>query len=73
MTAPAIHVGILTIRDDEFRAVLKAFPDNPQVYKGRHREYALRTADAGNDAVYRVAIMRQLSEVTEKRRKRLAT
>lgn len=62
MTAPTIHVGILTIRDDEFRAVLKAFPDNPQVYKGRHREYALRTADAGGDAIYRVAIMRQVEQ-----------
>jgi hypothetical protein len=37
----------LTIREDEFLADLKAFPDDPGIYKGRHREYALRSADAG--------------------------
>jgi hypothetical protein len=47
MSRPTIDVGILTIREDEFGAVLKAFPDDPSIYKGRHREYALRSADAG--------------------------
>jgi len=28
MSQPIINVGILTIREDEFRAVLQAFPDN---------------------------------------------
>jgi hypothetical protein len=29
MSQPIIDVGILTIREDEFRAVLKTFPDEP--------------------------------------------
>jgi hypothetical protein len=59
MNQPTIDIGILTIRDDEFRAVLETFPDDHGIYKGRYREYALRTADAGQDARYRVAILRQ--------------
>lgn len=62
MTAPTVDVGILTIRDDEFRAILKAFPGTPRVYKGRHREYALRTTDAGNGTTYSVAILRQVEQ-----------
>ena len=62
MTPPVIDIGILTIRDDEFTAVLKAFPADEETYKGRHREYALRTADAGKGARYRLAIMRQIAD-----------
>src|SRR5580700_3308165 len=62
MSQPMIDIGILTIRDDEFRAVLKAFPDDPGIYKGRHREYALRTADAGQGSRYRLAILRQIEQ-----------
>jgi nucleoside phosphorylase len=62
MSPPTIDVGILTIREDEFAAVLKAFPDNPTIYRGRHREYALRTADAGQEAIYRLAILRQIEQ-----------
>jgi glyoxylase-like metal-dependent hydrolase (beta-lactamase superfamily II) len=47
MTQPIIDVGILTIREDEFRAILQAVPDDHGIYKGRHREYTLRAADAG--------------------------
>lgn len=61
-TQPVVDVGILTIRDDEFRAVLKAFPDNPLIHKGRHREYTLRTADAGSGGQYKVAILRQIEQ-----------
>ena len=62
MNQPTIDIGILTIRDDEFRAVLETFPDEHGIYKGRYREYALRTADAGQDARYRVAIFRQIEQ-----------
>lgn len=62
MSRPIIDVGILTIREDEFRAVLQAFPDAHGIYKGRHREYALRTADAGHDARYRLAILREVEQ-----------
>ncbi len=55
MNQPIVDIGILTIRDDEFRAVLKAFADDHGIYKGRHREYTLRTADAGLGARYRLA------------------
>src|SRR5712664_2489153 len=59
---PIVDIGILTIREDEFRAVLKAFPDDHGIYKGRHREYTLRTADAGQGARYRLAILRQIEQ-----------
>ena len=62
MTHPIVDIGILTIREDEFRAVLKYFPDDHEVYKGRHREYTLRTADAGEGARYRMAILRQIEQ-----------
>ena len=62
MNPPVVDIGILTIRDDEFAAVLKAFPDDEDIYKGRHREYALRTADAGKAARYRLAIVRQIEQ-----------
>lgn len=62
MNPPIIDIGILTIRDDEFKAVLKAFPDDPSIYKGRYREYALRTADAGYDSRYRLALVRQIEQ-----------
>ena len=50
MSELIVDIGVLTIRDDEFRAVLETFPDDHGLYKGRYREYALRTADAGQDA-----------------------
>jgi nucleoside phosphorylase len=59
---PIIDIGILTIRDDEFRAVLQVFADGHAIYKGRHREYTLRTADAGQGASYRLAILRQIEQ-----------
>jgi nucleoside phosphorylase len=62
MSQPIIDIGILTIRDDEFRAVLKAMPDDHGIYKSRHREYTLRTSDAGQGARYRLAILRQIEQ-----------
>ena len=62
MSPPVVDIGILTIRDDEFAAVLKVFPDGEDIYKGRHREYAMRTADAGKGARYRLAILRQIEQ-----------
>src|SRR5215469_18683848 len=62
MSQPIIDIAILTIRDDEFRAVLKVFPDDHDIHKGRHREYTLRTADAGEGASYRLAVLRQIEQ-----------
>lgn len=59
---PIIDIGILTIRDDEFRAVLDVFPTSHGIHRGRHREYTLRTADAGQGDQYRVAILRQIEQ-----------
>jgi nucleoside phosphorylase len=61
-TQPVVDIGILTIRDDEFRAVLSVFPSNPKIYKGRHREYSLRAADAGEGRHYTVAVLRQVEQ-----------
>jgi nucleoside phosphorylase len=62
MSQPIVDIGILTIRDDEFRAVLSAFVDGHGIYRGRHREYTLRTADAGQGELYRLAILHQIEQ-----------
>ncbi|HXN74374.1 MAG TPA: hypothetical protein VN861_17640 [Candidatus Acidoferrales bacterium] len=59
---PIVDIGILTIREDEFRAVLQVFSDGHGIYKGRHREYTLRTADAGQGTRYRLAVLRQIEQ-----------
>lgn len=59
-----VDIGILTIRDDEFRAVLDAFPSKAGIFKGvkTSREYTLRHADAGTDARYTVAVLCQVEQ-----------
>ncbi len=57
-----VDVGILTIRDDEFRAVLNVFPQGHEIFRGRHREYTMRTAEAGKGSVYRIAVLRQIEQ-----------
>lgn len=57
---PQIDIGIITIREDEFAAVLKVFPDEvgEGFHKGKFREYALRSASAGRAGRYTLAILR---------------
>jgi nucleoside phosphorylase len=57
-----VDIGILTIRDDEFRAVLGVFPDKAGIFKGRNREYTLRHADAGDGEKYTVAVLRLVEQ-----------
>jgi nucleoside phosphorylase len=57
-----VDIGILTIRDDEFRAVLDVFPSKAGIFKGTHREYALRHADLGTGERYTVAVLRQVEQ-----------
>jgi nucleoside phosphorylase len=59
-----VDIGILTIRDDEFRAVLDAFPTKAGRFKGAHREYNLRHADVGNGQRYTVTVLRQVEQGT---------
>jgi nucleoside phosphorylase len=59
---PEVDIGILTIRDDEFRAVLDAFPDDHSIHRSRHREYTFRSADAGRGRFYRLALLRQIEQ-----------
>ena len=61
-TLPMVDIGILTIRDDEFRAVLDAFPDGHSIHRGRRREYTLRSADAGSGRLYQLALLRQIEQ-----------
>ena len=61
-SAARVDIGILTIRDDEFRAVLAAFPDKVGIHKGTSREYALCAADAGGGKRYRIAISRLIEQ-----------
>jgi nucleoside phosphorylase len=60
-TSPRVDVGIITIRDDEFDAILEAFPEKAGVYQKR-REYTLRWADAGGGEKYCIAILRQIEQ-----------
>ena len=57
---PRIDVGIMTIIDEEFVAVLDEFPGDQLLIMRRH--YNLRSADAGNGSKYRVAILRQIEQ-----------
>jgi nucleoside phosphorylase len=61
---PRVDIGILTIRPDEFRAVLDVFPDKAGtgVYNSGSREYTLRIADAGLGERYTVAVLRQIEQ-----------
>jgi len=61
VAALPIDIGILTIRDDEFRAVLGAFPEDAGagLYKGKVREYTMRHASAGKTGRYTIGILRQ--------------
>ncbi|HEY0478724.1 MAG TPA: CHAT domain-containing protein [Kofleriaceae bacterium] len=59
---PDVDIGILTIRDDEFRAVLGVFPDKAGVFKGARREYTLRHAELGSGERYTLAILRQIEQ-----------
>src|SRR6185503_11419600 len=53
-----VDIGIVTIRDDEFRAVLAVFPDRLGTRKGARRPYTIRRADAGRGERYRIAVLR---------------
>jgi len=57
-----VDIGIVTIRDDEFRAVLAAFPDPIGNLQGASRAYALRHADAGGGERYRIAVLRLIEQ-----------
>lgn len=63
MATPRIDIGIMTIRDDEFDAVLESFPAKllEGYFKGQ-RDYTLRQADAGGDKVYNLAILKQVEQ-----------
>jgi nucleoside phosphorylase len=60
--SPKVDIGIVTIRDDEFRAVLAAFPDKAGTLQGASRAYTLRHADAGGGERYRIAVLRLIEQ-----------
>lgn len=60
--SPKVDIGIVTIRDDEFRAVLAAFPDKVGNLEGARRVYTLRQADAGGGERYRIAVLRLIEQ-----------
>jgi len=59
-----VDIGVLTIKDEEFEAVLNVFQDDPEVLVGPKtgRHFNLRTADAGGGAKYRIAILQQVEQ-----------
>jgi CheY-like chemotaxis protein/two-component sensor histidine kinase len=62
---PKVDVGILTIKDEEFEAVLAQFSEGIGHYEApSHRHYSLRLADAGGGLHYRIAIARQVEQGT---------
>lgn len=58
-----VDIAIITIRDDEFRALLLAFPNEigRGYHRGENREYTLRSADCGNWQ-YRIALLRLIEQ-----------
>jgi nucleoside phosphorylase len=60
--SPKVDIGIVTIRDDEFRAVLAAFPGKLGDLRGARRPYTLRHADAGGGERYRIAVLRLIEQ-----------
>jgi nucleoside phosphorylase len=62
--AAQVDIGILTTNEDAFRAVLSALPMKAGggLHKGKHREYSVRHADAGNGEAYTVAVLRQIEQ-----------
>lgn len=61
-TSLRVDIAIVTIRDDEFRAVLAAFPDKAGTLQGASRAYTLRHADAGDGERYRIAVLRLIEQ-----------
>src|SRR5262249_31537432 len=61
-SSPRADIGIVTIRDDEFRAVLGVFPDKIGTVKGARRAYTLCHADAGGGERYRIAMFRLIEQ-----------
>lgn len=61
---PLCDVGIITIKDEEFEAVLNVFRDNIGLYVGpkSKRHYNLKRADAGSGKTYSVAIVRNVEQ-----------
>lgn len=59
--APKVDVVILTIREDEYQAVLSVFPNKLGTYQ-KQRHYSLRETEAGDDEKYTVAVLRQLEQ-----------
>jgi len=59
-----VDVAILTIRDDEFRAVLDAFPAKAGRHVATDREYNMRYAEIHGGERYTVAIVRQVEQGT---------
>jgi len=57
-----VDIGILTIRDDEFLAVLDVFPREAGIAEGKNRKYALRHADIGNGQQYTLAVLRLVEQ-----------
>lgn len=56
-SAMQVDFGIITIRDDEFRAALDFFKPSLPSYSG-HREYSIGEVQTLTGASYRVAIVR---------------
>jgi nucleoside phosphorylase len=61
-STPEVDIGIVTIRDDEFRAVLDVFPHEAGIAEGKHRKYPLRHAEVGNGQHYTIAVLRQVEK-----------
>jgi nucleoside phosphorylase len=57
-----VDIGSLTIRNDEFRAVLEAFPNGEGVHRGKRREYTLRHAETADGERYTLAILKQIEQ-----------
>ncbi len=61
---PRVDVGIITITEEEFTALLDVFADEPQRFQGPRsmRRYNLRNAQGADGEMYRIAICRAIEQ-----------
>jgi nucleoside phosphorylase len=56
-----IDFAILTVREDENKAILKRFPGE-SIYEGRHRSYSISRVPLGDEDYYLVAVVRSVEQ-----------
>jgi len=57
-----VDFGIITIREDEFKAVLQRFPEKIETVSYSHRRYRLRRLQLNSSQAYIIAVVRAIEQ-----------